>query len=89
MDEDPWCDYQPQAVSVIKSWQPDLDTITWSGEAEKRLGKIPGFIRKIVRKKAEAYVQEKGEILITCDHLNEMTARRFGGRKPHRPGSLK
>jgi hypothetical protein len=41
----------------------------------------------MVRKKAEAYVQEKGEVLITCEHLNEMTARRFGSRKPYHPGS--
>jgi len=85
MDEDPWCDYQPQPVTVIKPWQPDKNTIAWSAEAEKRLERIPGFIRKMVKKKAEAYVQEKGEMIITCEHLNEMTARRFGSRKPRRP----
>jgi radical SAM protein with 4Fe4S-binding SPASM domain len=86
-DEDPGCDYQPQAVTVIQPWQPIENTITWSEEAEARLGRVPGFIRKMVRKKAEAYVQEKGEVLITCEHLNEMTARRFGNRKPYHPGS--
>jgi hypothetical protein len=39
----------------------------------------------MLRKKAEVYVLEKGEKLITCEHLNEMTARRFGSRKPRHP----
>ena len=85
MDEDPWCNYQPQSAIVFKPWQLDKNTIAWSAEAEKRLGRIPGFIRKMLRKKAEVYVLEKGEKLITCEHLNEMTARRFGSRKPRHP----
>lgn len=87
IDEDPWCDYQPQSVSVIKPWQPGKNTITWSAEAEKRLHRIPGFIRKMIKLKAEVYVRDKGEMFITCEHLDEMTARRFGSHRARGPDS--
>lgn len=78
MDEDPWCEHQPQGLKVIKPWENDTTALAWSPEAEKRIKRIPGFIRKIVRKKAEAFVLERGESTITAEHLSEMTARRFG-----------
>ncbi len=86
LDEDPWCDYQPQSDKVIEPWVEEEDQLTWHPEAERRINRIPGFIRKIVKKKAEAYVLERGESIITCDHLSEMTAKRFGSRKPWRMG---
>jgi hypothetical protein len=82
---DPWCDYQPRNGEVIEPWVAGSQGVSWSADAEKRLSRVPGFVRKMVRKKAEAFVQERGEILVTVDHLNEMTARRFGHRKPRPP----
>ncbi|MBT4519881.1 MAG: radical SAM protein [Halieaceae bacterium] len=83
--EDPWCDYQPSNVDLIEPWEPGPQAVSWSEEAEVRLGRIPGFVRKMVRKKAEAFVQGRGELVVTVDHLNEMTARRFGHKRRRPP----
>ncbi|MBE9562960.1 MAG: radical SAM protein [Proteobacteria bacterium] len=78
MDEDKLCTYQPQGNSVI---QPVLDlNIKWSPEAEQRITRIPAFLRKMVKKRAEAYVASLGESLITTEHLKVLSARRFGGK---------
>jgi hypothetical protein len=36
----------------------------------------------MVKKKAEAYVLEQEETVVKVHHLEEMTARRFGGKRP-------
>ncbi|MCW8884471.1 MAG: radical SAM protein [Motiliproteus sp.] len=86
MDSDPWCAYRPQGGEVIQPLQVLDSNLRWSEDAERRLNLIPGFIRKMVRKRTEAYVQDLGENLITCDHLNQLAAKRFGkGKMPSRP----
>ncbi len=85
MDEDPWCHYEPQDTDVIQPWRNEKTTVTWTPEAEQRVNRIPGFIRKMVRKRVEAFVEELGEEQITTEHLDQMTARRFGNNKPKRP----
>ena len=82
LDADPWCAYQPPGVPVIEPWVADSQAISWSMEAETRISRVPGFIRKMVRKKAEAYARECGEPVVTVDHLDQLTARRFGSAKP-------
>ncbi len=86
MDADPWCTYVPQGGAVI---EPYIETaaagIYWSQQAEKRLGKIPQFLRKMIKKRAEAYVAELGEYEVTTKHLSALTSRRFGNNTPRRP----
>lgn len=86
MDSDPWCSFVPRSTTVIAPLgeQPDPH-ISWDEPAEKRLSRIPGFIRKMVKQRAEAYVADLGERLVTCNHLDALTAKRFGGKKPARP----
>jgi hypothetical protein len=52
--------------------------LTWSKEAEARLGHVPAFVRRFVRQRAEAYVRERGEHVITAAHLHALAQRRFG-----------
>ena len=59
--------------------------VRWSAEADRRLSRIPAFVRKLVKKRAEAYVAELGEALVTPAHLSTLSALRFGNGGPARP----
>lgn len=86
MDADPWCNHRPSGQAVI---QPLIETpgrhVRWSPAAEQRLARVPGFLRKMVRKRAEAYVSELGESEVTPEHMRTLAARRFGDNFPARP----
>lgn len=85
LDADPWCPYEPNGGEVIAPLsEMDEDTISWSLEAGQRLARIPAFLRKMVKKRAEAYVMELGEHQVTTEHLAVLAARRFGNAKPMR-----
>jgi len=86
MDADPWCTYSPRGGVII---EPLVDTATfgirWTSQAENRLSRVPLFLRKMIRKRAEAYVAELGEEEVTTSHLDVLSARRFGSNMPRRP----
>ncbi|MCU7813197.1 MAG: radical SAM protein [Candidatus Thiodiazotropha sp. (ex Notomyrtea botanica)] len=83
MDADPWCSHYPTGQPVIEPLIETPDSIvTWSPEAEQRLSRVPGFLRKMVRKRAESYVRELGECVITTDHMATLAAKRFGDQFP-------
>jgi len=88
LDADPWCSYVPGGGAII---EPLVDTecfgIHWSSQAEQRLSRVPKFLRRMIKKRAEAYVAELGEQEVTADHLEVLSARRFGGNGPRRPGA--
>lgn len=50
----------------------------WSKAAEQRLSRVPEFLRQMVKKRTEAYVSGLGETRITCRHMSELAAARFG-----------
>jgi len=85
MDEDSFCSYVPGTAQVIVPLPSLSGTVCWSDEAEQRLSRIPRFIRKMVKKRAEAYVTELGENRVTAKHLSTLSARRFGGKPPQKP----
>ena len=86
LDEDPICMYIPQSDDVIQpAKESDYNDINWSQEAEQRLSRIPSFIRRLVKKRAEAYVFELGEKMVTPEHLSVLAAKRFGHSRPHSP----
>ncbi len=83
MDSDSWCTYLPQGDAVIHPLQPaEKDDIRWSEEAAKRLARVPPFLRKMVRKRAEELVCSRGEAMVTPSHLAELRRRRFGDDPP-------
>jgi len=83
MDADPWCSHYPSGRPVIEPLSEDRSGIVrWSEEAEQRLERVPGFLRKMVRKRAEAHVIELGESEVTTDHMATLAARRFGDNFP-------
>lgn len=79
MDADPWCAYGPRGDPVIRPLPAaDHGAIGWSEEAQQRLSRVPAFLRTMVKQRAEAYVAECGETLVTAAHLAVLAARRFG-----------
>jgi radical SAM protein with 4Fe4S-binding SPASM domain len=79
MTEDPWCEYQPEGGAII---QPLIDEerneVYWTPEAEQRLARVPGFLRKMVRKRAEEHAFGLGESEVRGEHLASLASRRFG-----------
>ncbi|HHH39219.1 MAG TPA: radical SAM protein [Sedimenticola sp.] len=89
MDTDPWCSHHPTGRPLIEPLtEAGRDEIGWTPEAEQRLARVPGFLRRMVRKRAEDHVRERGERQVTPAHLSTLAARRFGDRFPGvRPGT--
>jgi radical SAM protein with 4Fe4S-binding SPASM domain len=90
MGADPLCAYVPQGGRAIVPLS-DIEgpCIHWDSEASIRLARVPAFLRRLIKKRAEAYVAGLGEALVTADHLAILSARRFGGNGPERPGFYK
>lgn len=88
MAADPWCSYLPREEKIIQPWQEPVAgqeqgaAIVWSPAAEQRLARIPAFLRKMVRKRAEAYVKECHQLMVTPEHLKALARRRFGAAGP-------
>ena len=80
METDPWCVYQPEGGAVIEPLVENVsDEVSWSSEAQQRLKRVPGFLRKMVKKRAESYVREQGEHEVTAEHMAELAKRRHQG----------
>ncbi len=88
MDADPWCCHEPGGGPVIEPLaEAPVPTLAWTPAAWQRLSRVPGFLRKMVRKRAEDHVAGLGEALVTPDHLAALAQRRFGDGMPGRPSA--
>lgn len=87
MAADSWCDYSPQAGEAVEPLRETPSNITWTAEAEARLARVPGFLRKMVKQRAENYVREIGQEVVCAEHLATLAAKRFGDAGPPRPGA--
>lgn len=54
----------------------------WTEEATERLSRVPSFLRRMVRGRAEALAAERGEARVTGEHLAELALRRPGAAAP-------
>ncbi len=87
MGEDYVCLYQPQGGAVIEPLPAFKGQLEWTDEALVRIERVPGFVRRIVRKRAEDYVRDQGRSVVTADDLATLARRRFGDKgPPHPPG---
>ena len=82
MDADPWCSYRPAGGAVIQPMTEQPCELAWSPEAQQRLARVPSFLRKMVKKRAETYAQEQGARQVTGEHLATLASRRFGDAGP-------
>ncbi len=82
MGEDTLCTYQPQGGAIITPMVPATGAMGWSKDAEAHLARIPGFVRRMVRRRAEDYVRGEGRDEVTKDDLALLAKRRFGDAGP-------
>jgi hypothetical protein len=54
-------------------------SIPWHPDAEKRLSKVPFFIRPFVRRRAESVARERGLAEVTSQLLDEIKGREHQG----------
>ena len=85
MGEDFLCAYQPQGGAVIEPLEAGVDDIRWTPEAEEWLARIPSFVRRFVRQRAESQVRADQGREVTAEvmlELSKVAKHRFGGRPP-------
>ncbi len=83
MGEDFLCSYQPQGGAVIEPMgQGTTATLNWAPEAEAHLARVPGFVRRMVRKRAEDHVRAEGRNTVTRGDLETLARARFGDKGP-------
>lgn len=88
MGEDFLCNYQPQGGAVILPLGPQPGSMGWADDADAHLARIPGFVRRMVRGRAEAYVREQGRTQVTVADLQYLKQKRFGDAGPP-PGLMR
>ena len=89
MAADPLCSYIPKTDTVIPVWTEQAQDIQWSPTAQQRLSRVPAFLRRMIKKRAEAYVHEQHEQVVTPEHLDHLVKRRFGAAgPPGKPGGI-
>jgi len=82
MGEDTLCTYQPQGGAVIAPVMPAAQVMKWSDEAETHIARVPGFVRRMVRRRAEDYVREQGRDEVAKSDLIFLAKQRFGDAGP-------
>lgn len=80
MGEDFLCGYQPRGGAVIEPLGQDQSTLSWTPGAEEWLGRIPSFVRRFVRIRAENHVREQGGMEVTAEVMGALARKKFKGR---------
>lgn len=68
-----------RAPSGAARYHPRMAGPRWSTEAERRLKKVPFFIRPFVKRRAEAVARERGIAEVTSELLDEIKQREHRG----------
>ena len=82
MGEDFLCSYEPQGGAIVEILAPTGATLKWDDEAEQRISRVPGFVRRMVKKRVEADVRSKGRMIVTADDISRMAKERFADGLP-------
>ena len=64
----------PEPVTDLAVLEKLVDTLAWTAEAEKELGKIPFFVRGKARRNTEAFARDRGIASITIETLYDAKA---------------
>jgi radical SAM protein with 4Fe4S-binding SPASM domain len=76
--EDPSCAYQPSGAPLIERVRdltygaPVAPALPWSPDAERRLQRIPSFVRGVVTKRVEDYARRRGATEVTLELMREV-----------------
>jgi len=82
MGEDNLCTYQPQGGAIITPMMPETNAIQWAKDAESHIARVPGFVRRMIRRRAEDHVRSEGRNEVTKADLTLLAKRRFGEDGP-------
>jgi radical SAM protein with 4Fe4S-binding SPASM domain len=87
MGEDFLCTYQPGEGTLVEPRTAAGPPVAWTADAEARIGRVPAFVRRFVRARAEEHARGRGKTTVTAADLDALARRRFGDRVPSRPPS--
>jgi radical SAM protein with 4Fe4S-binding SPASM domain len=79
MGEDFLCGYEPRGGAVIEPLHHAGGGIAWSAEAERRLARVPPFLRRMVRSRVEAEARRRGRDTVTAGDMQASQERRIAG----------
>lgn len=82
MGEDYLCTYEPKGGAIISPIGPVGRAMKWDTDAEVHIARVPGFVRRMVRRRAEDYVRSEGRFVVTKADLSLLAKRRFGENGP-------
>jgi hypothetical protein len=84
LDEDQWCLYTPKGGEKVRVAfnSEEAFTGTWEDAAQTRLGRIPYFLRAMVKKGVERHAREQGLTVVTVELMEELRKKRFGNDAP-------
>ncbi len=82
MGEDFLCSYQPQNGAIIEVLKTGETSLNWTDDAQQRVARIPGFVRRMVKNRVEADVRSKGGSTVTADDLSRLANERFKNGLP-------
>ena len=76
-----------------KTYRPEIDvvaesTTSWTNEAEKRMDKVPSFVKNMARMAILRYAQERGHTVITERIVEEATAQLMPGHAEEAMGEI-
>ena len=80
MGEDFLCGYQPSGGAVIEPLRRSSSTMAWTSEAEDWLERVPSFVRRFVRQRAEDHVRAQGGAEVTGAVFEALARDKFKGR---------
>ncbi|MBT5037916.1 MAG: SPASM domain-containing protein, partial [Rhodospirillaceae bacterium] len=93
MGEDFLCSYEPSGSTVIEPLLAPAAALNWTPEAEIWLKRVPAFVRRFVKRRAEDHARELHADTVTAEHMQALARRRFGAggppgqfARPERPG---
>ncbi|HHI82804.1 MAG TPA: SPASM domain-containing protein, partial [Rhizobiales bacterium] len=90
MGEDFLCSYQPEGGGIVETLAPTGATLVWDRDAQTRISRVPGFVRRMVKKRVEADVRARGGRVVTAGDISRLAKERFKGGMPpgmRRPGA--
>ena len=81
--EDPLCSYEPgKHRDAVREWTPAVQYgsttetgIEWEPEAERRMKKVPVFVRGMVVRRVESWCRDNGVGRVTVEQLERIRAK--------------
>ncbi len=82
MGEDFLCSYEPRGSALIEPLLAPAAALNWTPEAEVWLKRVPAFVRRYVKRRAEDHARELHADTVTAEHMQTLAKRRFGSGRP-------